>query len=365
MTVTTGNSGTAVAKSTNAPVAPAVMESLSVDELKQLAKAPLQLFQRFLGEARTLMTEEGRSRAATLEKLKALRARTLHETEELLQRFRQKVSEEERHLQMIICPPREEFAAQTRRLLRELTQVIERLVLKEQLTRRWDEQLSSALLAEYEAALREGDPHRIEIFEANAEQYLARKGDLQILAQFLALRSRSQEARLTPSQREAQAALAELHRMIQHATVAFSLVASVAQADKGPLLEAATWRQEDRHEIDRLDQLGIAAALSREGQPVLPVMLLDCSKQGLQVEAPEEFLPGTILSLSVKLPGLTEEASPFKGEVRWSREDPNKPGRYLLGLSVIEETEGPWRDLLPAFLHQINAIRALFPSRSR
>ncbi len=89
---------------------------------------------------------------------------------------------------------------------------------------------------------------------------------------------------------------------------------------------------------------------------------MDMSKSGMRVQASGKFPKGTILTLSLRSSGLTEEAISFEVEVRWCQEDPGEPDRYILGLHVVEGTEQPWLELLPKILDQLNAFTALISS---
>jgi hypothetical protein len=83
------------------------------------------------------------------------------------------------------------------------------------------------------------------------------------------------------------------------------------------------------------------------------------------VQTSHEFVQGTILDLSFESAGVTEQAILLKVEVRWCKKDPHQPDvgeRYTLGLRVVEETEGPWSDLLPKLLDQFDEFKGLFSS---
>lgn len=336
-----------------------------MDELRAMARRSLQLFEEFIAEVRAIMAEQGLSTADAKEKIKEKQQVLLQETEELLNSFRIKVIEKEQEFEAVLHPEQEDLIEEARKAVRDLYRVIDRFALKEKLLRRWKEQSASAMLAEYQQALRDDHLDRIEIFEAEAERYLARKGDPEVLSKFATLRAQSLDPRLTPTQKKAKTALAELHRIKQEATVGLSFLTSASQLFGDLIPPSVMWRMEERHHLDRIDRLGIVTALHQNGHPPRPVNLLDVSKTGLRVQVSEEFDPGTILDLSFESVGVTEQAINFKVEIRWCKKEPDGPEgqeRYTLGLRFVEGTEGPWLDLLPKLLDQVDEFKALFSS---
>lgn len=336
-----------------------------MDDLRAMARRSLQLFEEFIAEVRAIMAEQGLSTADAKEKIKEKQQVLLQETEELLNNFRVKVIEKEQEFEAVLHPEQEDLIEGARKAVRDLNRVIDRFALKEKLLRRWKEQSASAMLAEYQQALRDDHLDRIEIFEAEAERYLARKGDPEVLSKFATLRAQSLDPRLTPTQKKAKTALAELHRIKQEATVGLSFLTSASQLFGDLIPPSVMWRMEDRHHLDRIDRLGIVTALHQNGHPPRPVNLLDVSKTGLRVQVSEEFDPGTILDLSFESVGVTEQAINFTVEIRWCKKEPDgpeEPERYTLGLRFVEGTEGPWLDLLPKLLDQVDEFKALFSS---
>ncbi len=332
-----------------------------MDDLRAMARRSLQLFEEFIAEVRAIMAVQGLSTADAKEKIKGKQQVLLQETEELLNNFRVKVIEKEQEFETVLYPEQEDLIEGARKAVRDLYRVIDRFGLKEKLLRRWKEQSSSAMLAEYQQALRDDHLDRIEIFEAEAERYLARKGDPEVLSKFATLRAQSLDPLLTPTQKKAKTALAELHRIKQEAIVGLSFLTSASQLF-GDLIPPTSvmWRMEERHHLDRIDRLGIVTALHQNGHPPRPVNLLDVSKTGLRVQVSEEFDPGTILDLSFESVGVTEQAINFTVEIRWCKKEPDgpeEPERYTLGLRFVEGTEGPWLDLLPKLLDQVPNLR--------
>ncbi|MBI3007349.1 MAG: PilZ domain-containing protein [candidate division NC10 bacterium] len=333
-----------------------------VDDIRKMAGRPFQLVDQFIEEARRLATEEQVAPTAAMEKFKQLQQRLVQETEDLLKTFRLKVSQREQELQALLHPVREDLATQALKAVRELHRVIDHFAQKEKLTRRWLDQSASTLLAEYQKALRRGDVDKIEIFEAEAEGFLARKGDPQALSDFVALRAQSLGSRLTPAQKEAKAALEELSRIKEEAKISLCFLAFTFPAYGGLVPLGALWRKEGRQSLDQVDQRGISVVLHKDEHTSLPMTLLEFSKSGLKVQASEKFPAGTILTLSLEFPGVTERPISFKGKVRWCKEEPNQQGRYALGLQLVEGPEGRWPELFPRILSQVSEINDLFSS---
>lgn len=336
-----------------------------MDDLRAMAHRSLQLFEEFIAEVRAIMTEQGLSTADAKEKIKEKQQVLLQETEELLNSFRVEVIEKEQEFEAVLHPEQEDLIEESRKAVRDLYRVIDRFALKEKLLRRWKEQSASDMLADYQQALRDDHLDKIEIFEAEAERYLARKGEPEVLSKFATLKAQSLDPRLTPTQKKAKTALAELHRIKQEATVGLSFLTSASQLFGDLIPPSVMWRMEERHHLDRIDRLGIVTALHQNGHPPRPVTLLDVSKTGLRVQVSEEFDPGMILDLSFESVGVTEQAINFKVEIRWCKKEPDGPEgaeRYTLGLQFVEGTEGPWLDLLPKLLDQVDEFKALFSS---
>ena len=238
-----------------------------MDDLRTMARRSLQLFEEFIAEVRAIMAVQGLSTADAKEKIKGKQQVLLQETEELLNDFRVKVIEKEQGFETVLYPEQEDLIEGARKAVRDLYRVIDRFALKEKLLRRWKEQSSSAMVAEYQQALRDDHLDRIEIFEAEAERYLARKGDPEVLSKFATLRAQSLDPRLTPTQKKAKTALAELHRIKQEAIVGLSFLTSASQLFGDLIPPSVMWRMEERHHLDRIDRLGIVTALHQNGHP--------------------------------------------------------------------------------------------------
>lgn len=333
-----------------------------MEALTRMTQQILQLFDQFVAGAHSSIAEEGGSSPAAMAKIRENRQRLVQATDGVLKRFRTKVGERERDLRAILHPRDEDFTEKARDATRQLYQIIEDLSLRVKLIGRWQEQSASALVAEYQEAITDGDIIKAEIFEAEAEWYLNQKGDLEATSRFLALRAEFADARLTPTQQQAKATLKRLERIKQEAALAMAFLTWGVRVygDPGPVSDQ--WRKEDRHDLDTVDLLGVSMALHREGKSPLSVVVTDISKRGLQVSIPEAFSPGTTVALSLRYPGVTEGPIYFEAQVRWCEEDPGEPGGYALGLQVVEGTEGPWLDVFPKIVEQIEAYCALFSS---
>lgn len=338
---------------------------VSLDEIKGMARGPFQLVDQFIEQARRITSEAQISPAGAMEKFRQHQERLLQQMEDLLKTFRLKVSQKEQELQAILTPAREDLAKQALKAARTLTRAIERLCLKETLTRRWMDQSASTILAEYEQALRRAEVDTLEIFDAEAEAVLERKGDQEAVATFAGLRARSLESRLTPAQKAARTALQELNRIKEETKVTLCFLASTFRAYGGLVPLGALWRKEERHGLDQVDQRIVSIAVHKDDRTPLPVTLLEFSKSGLKVQASEMFPAGRVLSLSLELPGGTEQAIFLKGEVRWCKPEPSQLGRYTLGLQLAEGLEARWPTLFPKLLNQVYELSDLFSSLSR
>ena len=346
----------------NPPVVLREEAPLSLDDIKSMARHPFQLVDQFIEQARKITTQAQSSPSAAMEKFKQLQEHLLRDTEDLLKTFRLKVSQKEQQLQAVLTPARDDLGKQALKAVRELTRVIERLSLKDALVRRWLDQSPPTILADYREALRRGETDKVEIYDAEAEGFLARKGDPQAVADFLKLRAQSLESRLTPPQKAAQTALEELSRIKEETKVTLCFLAFTFRAYGGLVPLSALWRREERHTLDQVDQRVISVVAQKDERTRLPMTLVEFSKSGLKVQASEMFPAGRVIAFDLEFPGVTEQAISFRGEVRWCKADPNQPGRYTLGLQLVEGLEGPWQELFPKLLNQIQEINALFSS---
>ncbi len=331
-----------------------------MDEIRRLGRQSLQLFEQFVAGARSVITEEGVSTTGAMAKIQEQRERLVQETKDVLRTFRARVTDKEQEVKAILHPPREDLLEQGRAAIRKIYQIIEQLVLKDKMVHRWVEQSGAAIVAEYEEVLSEGDLTKIEVFESEAEVYLAGKGDLEATSKFLSLRATSEESRLSPEQKKAKETLAELERIKDQVAVVVTLFTSGAKAygDLAPL----EWRQEDRLHLGRVDQVGVTADLHRDGHLPLHVTLMEISKGGLRVRSPEEVSLGTLLTLSLKYPGVADKALSLKVEVEWCDKEADQPGQYALGLKLVEETATSWGELFPKIVEQAEAFHALLSS---
>lgn len=393
-----------------------------MQDLKKILDTLVDVFCQFPIMARSILIEEGFTPAA-LKRIRQVEGRFIQEAEDLLKAFRQKVSVKEEELNTILHPKpkngserareairqvhqiiahlslkdnvsqvslkdqppvppmdvywvarREHLAEQALKAIRqvyhlvvhlfamdELAQVRWRLLLKNDLVRSWENKPNSDLLAEYQEALNQGDTDRIEIFETEAERFLRRKGDPQAASNFLSLKAQSLEARLTPTQKEVKKALEELLKIKKQATVAMCFLASTSRAYARLLPLCTNWRKDVRHRLDSAERRGISVTIRRSGGPSFPATLVEWSAGGLQVQGTEMFPLGTMLILALDLPGLTEQALALKGEVKWFREEQNQPGRYILGLRIVDESDVLWQDLFPGISYGLKILSSALP----
>jgi hypothetical protein len=385
-----------------------------MDDLKEMAKAPLELFSAFIAEARSIMAEKSVLPATALEKFQQAREGFGHETEKLLKTFRQRIIEREGDLRAILYPAKLDLPTQAREAIATLSQVTHRLAVRheqgrnggssgateaatnggtpeqrdlgtrngegevaasrapmvedlveeglkaldkmsraiagffwtERLLRSWEQQPAPAILAEYQEALDKGETDTIAIFEAEAERFLARKEDPEALTTFLSLKARPTDARMTPAQRQAKAALEEVRQIREEAALSICLLASVSKCHANLIPLCTQWRQEARHRVDPRTQHGIALALRKDPEPPLPATFVEWSNSGLRAQCLRKFSPGTVVGLSLSLPRLKQQAIASKAEVRWHQEHPNQPGRFMLGLRILENDQVQWSEFL-------------------
>lgn len=86
-----------------------------MDDLKHMFTPPMELFDTFIGEVRSILAEEALIPSAALEKFQHARETFGEETENLLKTFRQKVIDKEVELQAILYPVRHDLGMEQER----------------------------------------------------------------------------------------------------------------------------------------------------------------------------------------------------------------------------------------------------------
>jgi len=121
-----------------------------MDDLKGLAKAPVELFSTFIAEARAIMDEQSPHPGDTLDKFEHARKSFGHEMERLLKELRQKIIEREEGLRAILHPSGQDLSTQAREAIDRLSQVIHRFSLRHEQGRTATRSGSTSLAAHHE-----------------------------------------------------------------------------------------------------------------------------------------------------------------------------------------------------------------------
>ena len=113
-----------------------------------------------------------------------------------------------------------------RHLLMEMSAVVQKVALREELTKRWEAQSPEEVLRSYEDSLEAQDNVTVEMFEAYAEDILERKGNKASVAAFGERAEGTRDARLTSEQLRAKQELKELERVGSSLRAIFSDIAA-------------------------------------------------------------------------------------------------------------------------------------------
>jgi len=137
----------------------------------------------------------------------------LQEMERRFKTFTKQLEERKKELQDIINPPQPDLIEQMRRLLMEMTAVVQKVALREELMKRWETESPQEILRSYEESLAAREGITVEIFETYAEDVLERKGDKASVAAFREQAEGTRGSRRTPVQLRAKQELKELERV--------------------------------------------------------------------------------------------------------------------------------------------------------
>lgn len=124
--------------------------------------------------------------------------------------FSGQLRERRAELERALAPPRPAPVEEMQRLLAAVAAALEEIALRDQLMRQWGGESPDEICRAYEASLAAGDAARVELFEAYAEEVLARKGNEAALAAFRQRREQAKESRFTPEQVRAKEELREV-----------------------------------------------------------------------------------------------------------------------------------------------------------
>ncbi len=175
--------------------------------------ALLEPVEQFTNEVKRITTLESLDFTERMTMIREARSALLREMASRFETFTTQLEERKNELQDIVNPPKPDLIEQMRHLLMEMSVVVQKVALREELTKRWEAQSPEEVLRSYEDSLEAQDNVTVEMFEAYAEDILERKGNKAAVDAF---RERAEEAidsRLTSEQLRAKQELKELERV--------------------------------------------------------------------------------------------------------------------------------------------------------
>jgi len=175
--------------------------------------ALLEPVEQFTNEVKRITTLESLDFTERMTMIRETGSALLREMEGRFETFTKQLEERKNELQDIVNPPKPDLIEQMRHLLMEMSAVVQKVALREELTKRWEAQSPEEVLRSYEGSLEAQDNVTVEMFEAYAEDILERKGNKAAVDAF---RERAEEAidsRLTSEQLRAKQELKELERV--------------------------------------------------------------------------------------------------------------------------------------------------------
>lgn len=317
-----------------------------MDELREMARAPVDVFDRFLGELQRITGDKTLTAPTGLERVKDLQAAMVREIEESLQRFRAKVGESEGALAAILRPPRPKLFEEIQRATQHLAHLIELAARREKLIRAWEDQPADVTVAAYRAALDQRDLEAAEFYEAEAERVLRRKGNPTALQRFLELRAQAEEHRQTPAQKQARADLEEIERLKHEVTLGTRVVTSTLKVSGSIAAVGAGWRKGGRLRLEAGDQRRTSVLILPGPHPGMTASVVDVSRSGMRLAISSDLSPGTLLNLVLRHANGRDGELRMQGEVRWCRADVRTPGRFLAGVRLVSTAGDQWAGLL-------------------
>lgn len=315
-------------------------------ELREMARVPMAIFERFMGELQRITGDKTVAAPVGVERVKELQAATVREIEESLRRFRGKVGEAEAALAGSVLPPRRNLSQEIRRTAQHLQRLIDLAARREGLLQAWEGQPAETTLEGYRAALERHDVEMAELYEAESEHVLRRTGDTAALQRFLDPRAQAEEARLTPSQRQARAYLDEIERLKKDVALAARILSSTLRVSGRLAAMGAGWRKGSRVRLDPEAQGRTALRILPGPGPGMTASLVDASPTGVRLGIPAELPPGVPLTFLVENAGGRPGELRIQGEVRWCKPDPRAPGRFLAGVRLVPRAGDEWLALV-------------------
>jgi len=154
--------------------------------------------------------------------IREARSALLREMEGRFETFTKQLEERKKELQDIVYPPQPDVIEQMRRLLMEMSVVVQKVALREELMKRWETESPQEILRSYEDSLAARETDIVEMFETYAEDILERKGNKASVAAFRERVEGARDSRLAPVQLRAKQELKELERVGSSFGVIFS-----------------------------------------------------------------------------------------------------------------------------------------------
>jgi hypothetical protein len=318
----------------------------TMEHLRELAKGPAAIFARFMGELQRLASQKISAEPGAIEELHELRTARVREIEGALQRFRAEVGAVEATLVGILHPPRPKLYEEIERAFQHLHQLTDLAARRDRLVQSWEDQSADALVEGYRAAVDHHEVETAEIYEAEAERVLRRKGEAPALQAFSVLRAQAVEGRRSPLQRQAKADLEEIERLKREVGLTSLVIASTINVPSTVVDLGASWRRQKRLPLACEDQSRTSVEILAGPHPAMTASVLDVSRAGLRLGVPAQLPPGTTLHFTVQYPGGPEDGLLMQGEVCWCRPDGRAPGRYLAGVRLVLDGGESWVALL-------------------
>ncbi len=175
--------------------------------------ALLEPVEQFTNEVKRIAALESLDFTERMTMIREARSALLREMASRFETFTTQLEERKNELQDIVNPPKPDLIEQMRHLLMEMSVVVQKVALREELTKRWEAQSPEEVLRSYEDSLEAQDNVTVEMFEAYAEDILERKGNKAVVDAFRERAEDAIDSRLTSEQLRAKQELKELERV--------------------------------------------------------------------------------------------------------------------------------------------------------
>ncbi len=196
--------------------------------------ALLEPVEQFTNEVKRIIALESLDFTGKMTMIRESCSPLLQEMENRFETFTKQLEERKKELQDIVHLPKLDFVEQIQRLLREMTAVVQKVALREELTKRWEAVSPEEILRSYEDSLAAREAVTVEMFEAYAEDILERKGNKASVAAFRERAEGARDARLTSEQLRAKQELKELERVGSSLRAIFLEIAATLKLTDNP-----------------------------------------------------------------------------------------------------------------------------------